>query len=248
MDEQKVPQYWAVLPSAVRYDTRLPASAKLLYAEISSLTQSTGYCYASNDYFERLYGVSERTLQRWMDALDKAGYIRIEDGDGGKNRRRIYAGINPLLNPDKNDGVTPTKMTGLPRQKCRGEQDNKQDNLNIPPEAPTGGRRVRLSCEYEPELFERFWKAYPRGDDKAGARREWDRLKPSRKLMRDMSAALARQKETDEWRRGIGIPYACRWLRNRRWEDEVRELPRADDRGGRADVGIGPCEEAVEWV
>ena len=115
MDEQKTPQYWAVLPSAVRYDTRLPASAKLLYAEISSLTQSTGYCYASNDYFERLYGVSERTLQRWMDALDRAGYIRIEDGDGGKGRRRIYAGINPLLNPDKNDGVTPTKMSGRTR-------------------------------------------------------------------------------------------------------------------------------------
>ena len=105
---------------------------------------------------------------------------------------------------------------------------------------------MKAACAYEPELFERFWKAYPRGDDKAGARREWDRLKPSRKLMKDMSAALARQKETDEWRRGIGVPYACRWLRNRRWEDEVREV--------RADEGIGPYgkapspEEAVEWV
>ena len=60
-----------------------------------------------------------------------------------------------------------------------------------------------------------------------------------------MSAVLARQKETDEWRRGIGIPYACRWLRNRRWEDEAREVPRADEGGSRR---APEHEEAIEWV
>ena len=45
------PAYWAVLPAGVRYDETLPASAKLLYAEISSLTNQEGYCYASNAYF-----------------------------------------------------------------------------------------------------------------------------------------------------------------------------------------------------
>ena len=71
-------------------------------------------------------------------------------------------------------------------------------------------------------MFERFWKAYPCGKDKAKARREWDKLKPDRKLMLVMSAALDRDKASDEWQRGIGIPYACRWLSNRRWEDEER--------------------------
>ena len=70
-------------------------------------------------------------------------------------------------------------------------------------------------------MFERFWKAYPCKRDKASARREWDRLEPDRKLMLTMSAALERQKASEQWQRGIGIPYACRWLRNRRWEDEL---------------------------
>lgn len=71
-------------------------------------------------------------------------------------------------------------------------------------------------------MFERFWKAYPKQGqkDKVRARREWDRLKPDRKLMMSMSAALARDKSSDTWQRGIGIPYACRWISNRRWEDE----------------------------
>ncbi len=57
------PAYWAVLPAGVRYDETLPASAKLLYAEISSLTNQEGYCYASNAYFMALYGISDATVR-----------------------------------------------------------------------------------------------------------------------------------------------------------------------------------------
>jgi len=208
--------HWAILPASVRYDPAIPPSAKLLYAEISSLTNVQGYCYATNAYFEKLYGLSERTITRLIKALEKAGHIRVEDGAGGREMRKIYAGINPLQAP-------PDKNVYTPRQNCQGPPDknvgeNKKDNKknNNPPKAP----------QWEPEMFERFWKAYPRGEDKAGARREWDKLKPDRELMRVMSAALDRAKTSDNWQRGIGIPYACRWLRNRRWEDEPdTELP-----------------------
>lgn len=61
--------------------------------------------------------------------------------------------------------------------------------------------------------------------------------------MKTMSAVLARQKETDEWRRGIGIPYACRWLRNRRWEDEAREAPRP-----KPAEAPEPEEAEIEWL
>ena len=89
------------------------------------------------------------------------------------------------------------------------------------------------SPSWMPELFERFWKAYPCKRDKAAARREWDKLKPDRELMRVMSAALDRAKTSDEWQRGIGIPYACRWLSHHRWEDEPdMALPRPAAREG----------------
>lgn len=90
----------------------------------------------------------------------------------------------------------------------------------IPPLPPKGkrGKREKAACDYEPEMFERFWNLYPRGEDKAKARYEWDDLRPDHALMATMSAALKRQLKTDEWQRGVGIPYACRWLSNRRWE------------------------------
>ncbi|WP_245185064.1 hypothetical protein [Flavonifractor sp. AGMB03687] len=52
-----------------------------------------------------------------------------------------------------------------------------------------------------------------------GAVEEWDKLQPDDTLIDRMARALARQKASEEWQRGIGIPYACRWLRKRRWED-----------------------------
>ncbi len=86
--------------------------------------------------------------------------------------------------------------------------------------------------DYKPELFERFWAAYPRGEDRQGAVAEWDSLRPDHETMLAMSRALVRQKASEEWQRGIGIPYAVRWLRRRRWEDEIKTPAPPESAGG----------------
>lgn len=239
--ETEKPSYWAVLPASVRYDPELPPMARLLYAEISSLTESRGFCYASNDYFVRLYGMAERTLQRHLKALEDAGYIQILDGNGGKARRRIFAGVNPLAgNPDKNDGVTPTKMSGPPdKNVTQNRKENRKEN--DPPKAPQG-------AAWEPQMFERFWKLYPRKRDKLKALRAWDKLKADRKLMQTMSAALKAQMATEEWQRdnGRAIPYPSTWINNRRWEDELEG--RAAEGGGPYGQSAQAEEEALPWI
>ena len=105
-----------------------------------------------------------------------------------------------------------------------------------PQSAETPKRKRRRSTksvpDYEPELFERFWAAYPRGEDRQGAVAEWDSLRPDRETMLAMSRALVRQKASEEWQRGIGIPYAVRWLRRRRWEDEIKAPAPPPERAG----------------
>ena len=94
-------------------------------------------------------------------------------------------------------------------------------------------RSTKSVPDYEPELFERFLAAYPRGEDRQGAVAEWDSLRPDRETMLAMSRALVRQKASEEWQRGIGIPYAVRWLRRRRWEDEIKApAPPPESAGG----------------
>ena len=115
MDEKRKPAYWAVLPASVRYDPELTPNAKLLYAEISALTNELGYCYATNAYFEINFEWSERTVIRLIKQLESKGYLSIVDGGGGSDERKIFAGLNPLtkLSPPPDKIVTPplTKLS-----------------------------------------------------------------------------------------------------------------------------------------
>lgn len=70
--------YYAVIPATVRYDNNVVPSAKLLYGEITALCNEKGYCWATNDYFSKLYSVSKLTISTWIKSLCNAGYISAE--------------------------------------------------------------------------------------------------------------------------------------------------------------------------
>ncbi|MEE9406431.1 MAG: helix-turn-helix domain-containing protein [Polaribacter sp.] len=73
--ESKEPSYYSILPAPVRYDKRLTPNAKILFAEITSLTNQLGFCYATNRYFENLYKVSTQSINFWLKQLEEFGYI-----------------------------------------------------------------------------------------------------------------------------------------------------------------------------
>lgn len=74
MEEQQK-SYYAIIPANVRYDKDLAPNAKLLYGEITALCNEKGYCWASNQYFAELYGVSVLSVKRWVNSLVNKGYV-----------------------------------------------------------------------------------------------------------------------------------------------------------------------------
>ena len=87
--------YFAIMPAKVRYDENLKPMEKLIYSEITVLTNFKGYCYATNSYFAKLYGVHKNSICAWISNLVKYGYLKVEyvlkeiDGEK-KQERRIY--------------------------------------------------------------------------------------------------------------------------------------------------------------
>lgn len=237
------PNYWAVLPAQVRYDANLPPNAKLLYAEISALTNEKGYCYAGNEYFQGLYSLSERTIFRLLRALEIGGYIRIQSSRQGEGGRKIFAGLNPLSVTDKNVSETLTKMSVTTDKNV--SENNTSNSSNNPPIVPQGGRREKHTAEWKPERFEAFWKFYPPINGKRPAKgraiRAWDKLRPDDETIALMGKALSRDKQSPMWQKGIGIPYASSWLNSRAWEDEVVDedagVPAAGTSSGWAETG-----------
>lgn len=78
------PNYYAIIPAIVRYNENLNSSQKLFYGEITSLTQKTGECWASNNYFSQLYGVSPSLISNWLRALENENLIIVEYEKNGK--------------------------------------------------------------------------------------------------------------------------------------------------------------------
>lgn len=66
-----VPNYSAWLPANIRYDKELPANAKLLFAELSCLSNVYGYSFATNKYFAELYDLSEDRISKLIHILEK---------------------------------------------------------------------------------------------------------------------------------------------------------------------------------
>ena len=71
------PNYYAILSAEVRYDDRLKANVKLLYAEITALCNMNAECFASNKYFADLYKKEKGTISGWVSQLVKYGYVEI---------------------------------------------------------------------------------------------------------------------------------------------------------------------------
>lgn len=98
MNEDNKINYYAIIPATVRYNQKLKAAEKLLYGEITALSNVKGYCYAQNRYFAQLYGVSIETVSRWLSHLQELGYIEIEIIRNDKKEvieRNIYIADTP---------------------------------------------------------------------------------------------------------------------------------------------------------
>ena len=104
------PSYYAIITADVRYCKSLKANEKLLYAEITCLTQKEGYCWSGNKYFADLYGVSKDTVSKWITNLVKQGFItrNIKYKDGTKQvEARWLTLCNARPDASKGRGIDP---------------------------------------------------------------------------------------------------------------------------------------------
>lgn len=98
MNEEFQINYYAVIPATVRYDKALKPAEKLLYGEVTALANKSGYCFAQNKYFAKLYDVTNGTVSKWLAHLQQLGYIVIELKKNEKQEiiaRHIYITDTP---------------------------------------------------------------------------------------------------------------------------------------------------------
>lgn len=145
------PTYYAILTADVRYSTKINASEKLLFAEITALSQKDGTCWASNRYFADLYDVSKETVSRWVASLARESFItmRYTYKDGTKEIDKRYMQIY---------------QGGIDKNIKGGIDENVKVNS-------TSFNTINTN-----KAFDEFWSNYPKKDGKKTAFSAFKRL------------------------------------------------------------------------
>ena len=193
-------------------------------------------------------GVGLAQVRRLVGLLEKAGYLLREQAhdDGGKFAKNVYVlQEKPPLSRNQYDGeplksplsgnadIGETRQREKPLSVSATQSKNVETKAYIiPPYSPPKGdgaeprkRRSKTTPTWKPERFEGFWAYYPRGENRMGAVRAWDKLKPDDALIDTIGRALRTLKASPAWRDGVGIPYASTFLNGRRWEDATAKRP-----------------------
>ena len=110
--------YYTILPAEIRFDKRLLPYERLLFSDILALSNKKGYCYATNAYFAKIYGVTVVSVSTWISNLIKHGYIsrsyKYKANTKMIERRKLYikedfmtykSGLKAPLKEDFKQGI-----------------------------------------------------------------------------------------------------------------------------------------------
>ena len=103
----ETPNFYAIISADVRYSKNINANEKLLYAEITALTQSTGICWASNIYFAGLFNCTPQAISKWVKNLEKNGFLvcEYEYEKGSKEVKKRLIKVSTTVEGGINNGI-----------------------------------------------------------------------------------------------------------------------------------------------
>lgn len=216
--------------NSIIWDRSLSNMAR--FALIAILSLPDGWDYSVRGMASMLQ-VSKDTMGKYLRELEEAGYLRRQQGDDrGKFSKSVYTITDTPGEFGDEDPPCPKNYDS----DCPNFSDPKKspqknlkvlDNNNIPttPQRGDSGRRRKRepkeAPDWKPERFAGLWAYYPKKGrkNKQDAMRAWDELGAMDDLIDKIGRALKKLKASEEWQRGVGIPYVATFLRGRRWED-----------------------------
>ena len=192
---EEKPNYYAVIPANVRYSS-MSHFCKLLYAEVSALSNKEGHCWATNGYFARIYEVTKETISRSFSQLEDRGFITITlEYEGKQIKRRIIKIINT---PHDKNVYTPI------------DENVKENTIKK--------NTTRIEYNRDKEDFDRFWSNLNgRKVGKNDAFKAYSKIDTeftAEELSEKFNLLLASREEKF-------VPYPQKWLRNESWNEAI---------------------------
>jgi hypothetical protein len=152
------PNYYSILTADVRYSDKLSPFDKLLYSDITALTNKNGYCNATNKYFSKVFNKSIRAISRSISVLSDNNFITTSlkrDDNNEIVERKIYLNQTVSIGIAKNDDTPIDKNDDTPIDK-NGQYNNIKSN------SIKKNNNIYV-------YFEDLWNQYPKKEGKQKA-------------------------------------------------------------------------------
>lgn len=216
------PNYYAILPAFVRYDKDLPANARLLYGELTALTNKKGYCFASNNYFAPLYGVTPQAISKWIKILEKKGYIKIEYiyENGAITERHIY--LKEVAQVIANNKTSENENS---ENNYEAEDERTQDKTSDSDNTAGVSTTVDTYQRQVEGVSTQRLEGYQRQVEKNNTRVNITRLNEN-----DKDASLQLAKKLLSLHRKLDSNFACSDLQLEHWSDCIIALHKTESR------------------
>lgn len=124
--------------------------SKIMYAEITALSNKWGFCTANNNYFADLYDVSPLTVSRWFSQLAKNNYVRVEIDAAKGNERKVYPNdqnVNTYIQKDQ-EGIDEKIKRGID-EKIKYNNTSINTTSIIEKDAPTKTKKFTPPTQEE---------------------------------------------------------------------------------------------------
>lgn len=215
-------------------DKSISLKAKGLLTYMLSLPEDWDYSISG---LAKICKEGPDSIRSAISELEEHGYMtrersRNEDGTLGGSEyivREIPNKINPTKEIPMLENPTQDNQTQIITNITNNNELKKSLNKKNTNSHTMQTNCVKIRADYKPEWFERFIKAYPRGEKIKEAMDAWDELRPSRELCDIMAVAIKKQLRSKQWQDKKYIPCADRWIREQRWMDKVEEVDISDD-------------------
>lgn len=184
---------------------------------------------ARNIWGAAIQALSDAEAGRLMKALWKYTMTGEQQNLSG-SEKVIFALILMTLSQDEeqaNDLSRKRAEAGSlgGRQKVANQANATFATTEEANQASASNKNKNKEKEKEKEyMFDRFWAAYPRHENKQAAKKAFAKVDPDEELLLEILTAIEKQKSSSQWQENGGqyIPHPATWLNGRRWEDELQ--------------------------
>lgn len=142
-EENLKSSYFTMITYDVMTDNNLTDFQKLLYGAIIGLCHEKGYCYARNEYFEKLFNKKTTTISMGIGKLIEMGYIYrkliykkyydVKEDKWIKTKeiagRQLYPVIASIPNEDL-EGILKNQNRGILKNQNRGYNEKLKSIIN----------------------------------------------------------------------------------------------------------------------